>query len=111
RNHKALLQSFARHRLRGDPITGGDERKYRKYEELLRHRNMLDFDMLLLAAADVVRTAPAAAALRERWDAILVDEFQDLNPVQYAIIKALAEHRKNIFAVGDCDQSIYGWAG
>jgi superfamily I DNA/RNA helicase len=48
------------------------------------------------------------------WDAVLIDEFQDLNPVQYQIIKALAIGKKpdaNIFAVGDYDQSIHGWAG
>lgn len=111
RNHKALLQSFARHRLRGDPLTPADARRFERYQQILRDRNMLDFDMLLLRAADVIRHAPAAESLRQRWDAILVDEFQDLNPVQYAIVRALAEGRRNIFAVGDCDQSIYGWAG
>src|SRR5262249_39103102 len=110
-NHKALLQGFARHRLRGDSLSDGDLRRFRRYEEILRHRNMLDFDMLLLRAGDVIRATPAAAALRTRWDAILVDEFQALNPIQYGIIKALAEQSRNIFCVGDCDQSIYGWAG
>jgi superfamily I DNA/RNA helicase len=111
RNHKALLQMFARHRLRGDPLGLTDARRYERYVQILRDRNMLDFDMLLIRTADALEHADTAQALRSRWDAVLVDEFQDLNPVQYSIVRTLAQDSSNVFAVGDYDQSIYGWAG
>jgi len=111
RNQKGLLQMFARHRLRGDPLGITEGRRFERYVELLRDRNMLDFDMLLLRTADALEHADAAEAVRRRWDCILVDEFQDLNPIQYSIIRTLALASNNIFAVGDYDQSIYGWAG
>src|SRR5687767_11896223 len=111
RNHKALLQQFARHRLRGDPLGVTEQRRYDQYVDRLRERNMLDFDMLLLRTADALAHAEAAQVVRAKWDAILVDEFQDLNPVQYSIVRTLAQGTNNVFAVGDYDQSIYGWAG
>ena len=49
--------------------------------------------------------------MRARWDVVLVDEFQDVNPVQYRVIRALAREHKHVFAVGDDEQSIYSWAG
>ena len=111
RNHKGLLQLFARHRLRGDPLGLTESRRFERYVEILRDRNMLDFDMLLLRTADALEHADAAEQVRQRFDAILVDEFQDLNPVQYSIIRTLSRATNNVFAVGDHDQSIYGWAG
>jgi DNA helicase-2/ATP-dependent DNA helicase PcrA len=111
RNQKGLLQMFARHRLRGDSLGITEGRRFERYVETLRDRNMLDFDMLLLRTADALEHAEAAESVRRRWDCILVDEFQDLNPIQYSIIKTLATASNNVFAVGDYDQSIYGWAG
>lgn len=111
RNHKALLQQFSRHRLRGDPLGISEQRRYDQYVSKLRERNMLDFDMLVIRAADALAHAEAAQVVRAKWDAILVDEFQDLNPVQYSIVRTLAQGTSNVFAVGDYDQSIYGWAG
>ncbi len=111
RNQKSLLQMFARHRLRGDALGLTEGRRFERYVEMLRDRNMLDFDMLLLRTADALEHADAAEAVRKRWDCILVDEFQDLNPIQYSIVKTLAAASNNVFAVGDYDQSIYGWAG
>ena len=111
KNHRGLLQQFARHRLRGDPLSLSDGRRFERYQELLRERRMLDFDQLLLKTADALAHSEAAAEIVKRWDVILVDEFQDLNPVQYSIVRTLATATRNVFAVGDYDQSIYGWAG
>ena len=111
KNHRGLLQQFARHRLRGDPLSLSDGRRFERYQELLRERRMLDFDQLLLKTADALAHSEAAAEIVGRWDVILVDEFQDLNPVQYSIVRTLATATRNVFAVGDYDQSIYGWAG
>ena len=49
--------------------------------------------------------------MRARWDCVLVDEFQDLNPLQYSVIRELGRDHRHVFAVGDDEQSIYSWAG
>jgi DNA helicase-2/ATP-dependent DNA helicase PcrA len=87
-------------------------RIYPRYQELLRQSNGLDFDDLLL---EVVRLFDARSDIltryQERYQHILVDEFQDTNTVQYALISRLAAKAHNIFCVGDEDQSIYKWRG
>ncbi len=71
-----------------------------------------DFDDLVLKTEQLLRTEPAIAAeIAGRWDYLLVDECQDLNPQQYAIIRRLVATHGNCFAVGDDEQSIYAWAG
>jgi len=108
----ALPKRFSLHRLRGDELYREAANRLEQYEEILRRHNLLDFDMLLLKARDLLlHVDDVAAAVRARWDAVLVDEFQDLNPVQYDVITALARDHRNVFGVGDYDQSIYGWAG
>src|SRR6185437_14535500 len=82
-----------------------------RYEKHLERRNVLDFDTLVMKAAELLERSPRAAEIRQRWDVILVDEFQDLNRVQYRVIRALAKDHGHVFAVGDDEQSIYSWAG
>ncbi len=85
---------------------------YEKYNEHLRSNNALDFDDLLLETRRLLkRDAEAREYFSDKFKYILVDEFQDTNAVQYDIIKLLASKHGNIFAVGDDDQSIYGWRG
>jgi DNA helicase-2/ATP-dependent DNA helicase PcrA len=111
KKHSRLLQYFTLHRLKGDDLLDANKRKLEKYLAILKDNNLLDFDGLLVKAAELLTHVPDVAdTVRERFDAILVDEFQDLNRVQYAIVKSLAQDHKNVFAVGDYDQSIYGWA-
>jgi superfamily I DNA/RNA helicase len=107
----ATLKRFAAHRFKSDPLTGDDIRHYHAYQQFLERRNMLDFDMLILKTASLLRQVRVAEQVRPRWDAILVDEFQDLNRAQYSIIRSLASDHRNVFAVGDDEQSIYSWAG
>lgn len=108
----ALPKRFSLHRLRGDELYRESATRLEQYEAILKKQNLLDFDMLLLKARDVMLHVDAAAdAVRARWASVLVDEFQDLNPVQYSIVRTLAREHGNVFAVGDYDQSIYGWAG
>lgn len=77
----------------------------------LRAQNAMDFDDLMLHPLTLFREHPARlAAWRERFRFLLVDEFQDTNRAQYQLVKLLGGHG-NIFAVGDDDQSIYGWRG
>jgi DNA helicase-2/ATP-dependent DNA helicase PcrA len=87
-------------------------RIYRRYQELLLASNAVDFDDLLLYTWKLLEENPA---LREsysrRFEHVLVDEFQDTNLVQYELLRHLASVHKNIFVVGDEDQSIYRWRG
>ena len=112
KRHKKLLDLFTLHRLKGEELYDGNKRKLEKYLGILKDNNLLDFDQLLVKTAELLTHVPeVAATVSGRYDAVLVDEFQDLNRQQYAIVKALAWPHKNVFAVGDYDQSIYGWAG
>jgi DNA helicase-2/ATP-dependent DNA helicase PcrA len=85
---------------------------YEKYNAHLRSNNALDFDDLLTEALRLLRKdSEARDYFSQKFKYILVDEFQDTNTVQYNIIKLLASYHGNLFAVGDDDQSIYGWRG
>ena len=85
---------------------------YARYQKHLRENNALDFDDLLNETRRLLKTNEEAREyLSGRFRYILVDEFQDTNEVQYEIIKMLASMHGNLFAVGDDDQSIYGWRG
>ena len=85
---------------------------YMRYQKHLRENNALDFDDLLNETRLLLKNnEDAREYLSGRFRYILVDEFQDTNEVQYEIIKMLASVHGNLFAVGDDDQSIYGWRG
>src|SRR5438132_520697 len=108
----SLLNRFSRHRVQDYRLTDDDARLYREYAVWLAHRNMLDFDDLVVKAEELVRTqGDIADAIAARWDYLLVDEFQDVNAVQYDLLKRLAAPHGNFFAVGDDDQWIFTWTG
>jgi DNA helicase-2/ATP-dependent DNA helicase PcrA len=78
----------------------------------LKEQNAMDFDDLMLHPLRLFREHPDRLAWwRERFAFLMVDEFQDTNRAQYELIKALGSRHRNVFAVGDDDQSIYGWRG
>jgi superfamily I DNA/RNA helicase len=108
--HRRLLSRFSAHRFREEPLRPNDTDLFLAYERFLTDRKLLDFDMLVIKAADLMEHE-VAPPIRQRWDVVLVDEFQDLNPVQYRVIKALAHDHRHVFAVGDDEQSIFSWAG
>jgi DNA helicase-2/ATP-dependent DNA helicase PcrA len=87
-------------------------RVYQQYQKILLSSNALDFDdlllwmALLLADNEMIRKKYA-----QRYHHILVDEFQDTNMAQYTLLMHLASHHRNLFVVGDSDQSIYRWRG
>ncbi len=87
-------------------------RVYERYQKELLAANSLDFDDLLLWTHKLLNDNPQ---IREnygrRFHHVLVDEFQDTNTVQYQLLKQLASVNRNLFAVGDEDQSIYRWRG
>ena len=109
--HRNTLTRFSAHRFRGDPLMHDDLALFHQYERFLTDRKLVDFDTLVIKAAELLERPDDASSVRSRWDVVLVDEFQDLNPVQYRVIKALARDHRHVFAVGDDDQSIYSWAG
>lgn len=109
--HRKVLARFSTHRFRGDHLQPSDAELLADYDRLLAQRRLLDFDMLVLKAAELLECSPVGAEVRARWDVILVDEFQDLNPVQYRVIRELARDHRHVFGVGDDEQSIYSWAG
>ncbi len=85
---------------------------YSIYQERLKGCNSLDFgDLLLLAYRLLNDFTDVRHEYQERFQWILVDEYQDTNPVQYRLIRLLAGERKNLCVVGDDDQSIYSWRG
>src|SRR5215203_1746673 len=96
----------------------GDERRaamalvFKMYEERLHANNALDFDDLLIKAVRLLRDVPE---IREKYNNkfryILVDEYQDTNSLQFALISLITQKSQNICVVGDEDQSIYKWRG
>lgn len=87
-------------------------RVYTAYQERLRASNALDFDDLLLLTVELFRQVPEVLHFyRRKWHFLHIDEFQDTNQVQYEIVRLLAAEHRNIFVVGDIDQSIYTWRG
>jgi len=85
---------------------------YELYQKRLFAANAVDFDDMLFLTVDVLERFPEA---RDKWQKafryILVDEYQDTNHAQYRFLQLLAEHHSNVFAVGDPDQSVYGFRG
>lgn len=85
---------------------------YKAYEQACRTAGVIDFAEILLRTHELLRDNPALLEhYRQRFQVILVDEFQDTNTIQYAWIKLLAGEQAIVMAVGDDDQSIYGWRG
>ena len=88
------------------------KRVYVEYQKRLIASNAVDFDDLLVYTARLLEDVPAVREkYAQRFRHVLVDEFQDTNLAQYALVKQLASYHKNIFCVGDPDQSVYGWRG
>ncbi|MFV2059600.1 MAG: DNA helicase II [Gammaproteobacteria bacterium] len=85
---------------------------YEAYEASCQRGGLVDFAELLLRAYELFQKNPEVLrSYQERFQHILVDEFQDTNTLQYSWLKLLAGNNGKIFAVGDDDQSIYGWRG
>lgn len=87
--------------------------EYRQeYDRKLRSMNQLDFDDLLLETRRMIIDSPEVLEqLQHRYQHVLVDEWQDTNTVQFDIVRLLAREHKNLFVVGDADQSIYKFRG
>ncbi len=87
-------------------------RAYAQYQQTLRKNDGLDFDDLLMETARMLQMNPIMVQqYRDRFQHILVDEFQDTNVAQYVILKQLAAEHRSLYVVADEDQSIYSWRG
>ena len=96
----------------GDPYQRQMIALYREYEQACQRAGVVDFAELLLRAHELWRDRPDVLQhYRERFIAVLVDEFQDTNSIQYAWLRMLSGEQHKLFVVGDDDQSIYGWRG
>lgn len=93
------------------PLYGEEKRIYELYQGYLKENNMLDFDDLLIFTNKVLDIKEVLDYYQALYKYILVDEFQDTNIEQYEIVKKLASKYRNIFVVGDDDQSIYSFRG
>ena len=85
---------------------------FREYEEHLENENKIDFEDMVLKCRDLfLSRSDILKTWQNRFRFLLIDEFQDINPLQYSVIRMLAEPERNLFVVGDDDQSIYGFRG
>lgn len=103
-----LLEKIGRFR-RGEEEEGEGRDRTPAYEAALERNKLLDFDDLLLKPLALLREQPDHYKDRFRW--ISIDEYQDVDPLQYALVRLLAPPGANLCAIGDPDQSIYGFRG
>jgi DNA helicase-2/ATP-dependent DNA helicase PcrA len=101
-------EAYPTHSYHGEIV----KRVYERYQALLSANSGLDFDDLLMVTAVMFRQrSDVLAKYQERYRHILVDEFQDTNVAQYALLRQLSKRHHNLFCVADEDQSIYRWRG
>lgn len=85
---------------------------YQLYQAKLKECQALDFDDLIYLPVRLFKEhADVLEAYQNRWEFLLIDEYQDTNPAQYTLVKLLVEKHRNLCVVGDPDQSIYAWRG
>ncbi len=121
-NPKGMLGRILKEKQEGrgpaDVVTPGFQGKalrevFAGYEKAMKLANAVDFEDLIghVMRLSESKTLASGQELRDRFDHVLVDEFQDTNQVQYRLVRALALRTRNLCAVGDDDQSIYRWRG
>jgi DNA helicase-2/ATP-dependent DNA helicase PcrA len=84
---------------------------YGLYQDALKQRNAFDFDDLIRVAVEMLQQDGTAGKYRDRFKHIIVDEYQDINPAQYRLLRLLARSNAGVCAVGDPDQAIYAFRG
>src|SRR5437588_9078370 len=112
KNRGETAESFAARAQFVDERRASIARIFQLYEERLHKNNALDFDDLLIKTVALLRDVPEVRErYNDRFRYLLVDEYQDTNQLQFALIRLLTEWQQNICVVGDPDQSIYRWRG
>ncbi len=85
---------------------------FKSYNRRLKEFSVIDFDDMIVRCYELLRNDQQLRKLyQEKFEYILIDEYQDINPMQYKVVELLLGKEKNLFAVGDDDQSIYGFRG
>ena len=96
----------------GDFYTETVNKIYKEYEKTCNRDDLVDFGELILKSYEVIKKSPSVKTFFEsRFESVLIDEFQDTNTIQYKWLQEIASAKTKITAVGDDDQSIYGWRG
>lgn len=115
RHARYLLTRFSEARLNpleSRPLSALEAQFHRLYERELKKNGLIDFDDILFLSKRLLFENPSILSYyRRRFDAVLIDEFQDTDRVQYEILRLLVAEHRNIFAVADDDQSIFSWRG
>ena len=108
KNHRIAIQEFQSRKCAPEVF----QSIYLEYEKMRKQMRKIDFDDMLVLCYELFVKRPDVLKLwQQKFKYILIDEFQDINLVQYDVIRMLAEPERNLFAVGDDDQSIYGFRG
>ncbi|MFO7810938.1 MAG: 3'-5' exonuclease [Candidatus Delongbacteria bacterium] len=94
-----------------DPVTSIAKRIMPEYDRILKANNAMDFDDLLLNILELFKDKTILSKYHDQFKYLLIDEYQDTNPVQNRIVLELGKKHSNVFVVGDDDQSIYGFRG
>ena len=111
-SYRQVKTHVSRIKLGIDPVSGPLTEGLRAYNRMLADRGAVDFDDLLVKTRDLLRNHPdARAALADEVGALLVDEFQDTDPVQFDIVRRLGDAGCHLFCVADDDQSVYRFRG
>ncbi|HZS45905.1 MAG TPA: UvrD-helicase domain-containing protein [Blastocatellia bacterium] len=113
---KTMLGKLSHFRLNhcqtDKPLSNFEKQVLTNYQAELKKNCLIDFDDILLLTHELlIKDALVLSDYRNRFAAILIDEFQDTDKIQYEIIKLLAHEHRNVFAVADDDQSIFSWRG
>jgi DNA helicase II / ATP-dependent DNA helicase PcrA len=110
KSHKQSSEDIAR--AATDPITERLAVVFERYQARLHESNAFDFDDLLLETVRLLQHhEETRKCLNQRYEFVMVDEYQDTNRSQYELMRLLTAERRNVCVVGDEDQSIYGWRG
>ena len=108
KNNRIPLEEFVSEKCSADAFRN----IYRNYERHRKELKKIDFDDMLVLCYELFRSRPdVLAQWQKKFRYILIDEFQDINRIQYDVIRMLAQPENNLFVVGDDDQAIYGFRG
>ena len=108
KNNRIPLEEFVSEKCSADAFCN----IYRNYEQHRKELKKIDFDDMLVLCYELFRSRPdVLAQWQKKFRYVLIDEFQDINRIQYDVIRMLAQPENNLFVVGDDDQAIYGFRG
>ena len=108
KNNRIPLEEFVSEKCSADAF----RKIYRNYEQHRKELKKIDFDDMLVLCYELFRSRPdVLAQWQKKFRYVLIDEFQDINRIQYDVIRMLAQPENNLFVVGDDDQAIYGFRG